>query len=174
MAVTKLPRMHQGMLRPHPPVSWPNDTAIGRRRPRHGLLKQAIRNRQQVRIANLSAGSNRSILKPTHNSSLRSQAPRFSDQSRHRFRQSTHHSTHQSKGSESFENSARENKKPPLRATQLPDPPKVSSNSLTEKKHAKFQMDKHIGISSLPSSRSKLTLAQPDQTPSTGPPTNAP
>lgn len=46
MAVTKLPRTRKGTPSQGPPLSWPNDTTIGPRRPRLGLLRHATHNRQ--------------------------------------------------------------------------------------------------------------------------------
>ncbi|KAL9072611.1 MAG: hypothetical protein Q9161_003469 [Pseudevernia consocians] len=156
MAVTKLPRTRKGMLSQGPPLSWPNDTVIGPRRSRLGLLRQATLNRQQHRISNLSARSSDNGPKLTRHPSLRSKAPQVSGYSRYKAHKRNHSSTQQSKAPKVSGKPPKQNgklgaTKPPPHATQLPQASQVSSNSLIEKKEdAKSQKDNHIGNLSPP------------------------
>ena len=151
MAVTKLPRTHDGTLLQSPPLSWPNNTAVGPRRPCLGLFRQATRNRQQHRMSNLSASSRHNQPKPTLHSPLPSQAPRASGYSRHKAFKRTDHSTQQSKAPKIWSKPPKQNEKlgvqdPSPHATQLSKTSEVPSNSLTTKKaDAKSQKDKHMG-----------------------------
>ena len=93
MAVTKRPHGRKGTLSRRPPLSWPNDTAIGRRRHHLGLLRQATYNSQQRRMSELSACSKNNVLKPIHQPALQSQAPRVSGYSKYKVHKRTHHPT---------------------------------------------------------------------------------
>lgn len=174
MAVTKIPRTRTAMMSQRPPLSWPNDLAIGPRRPRLGLLRKATQNRQQHRISNLSASSRRNAPKPTHHPLLHSQLPSASGYSRYKAHKLTHHSTQQSKVPRASGKPPKQieklgAQKPPPHATQRFEASQVSSNSLTNKKEgAKSQKDDHTGKSSLPysltskrhSSHSRLVAAK--------------
>lgn len=158
MTVTKLPRTrNKGMLSQcPPPLSWPNDTAIGPRRPRLELLRQATRNRQQHRMSDLSASARRNIPNPAvQHPPLHSQAPRASGFSRHKAHKRTHHSTQRSNASNLSRKPSEQNEKlvvqnPSPDATRRPKASKVSSNSLTGKKgDAKSLKDDHMGKPSL-------------------------
>ncbi|CAF9911262.1 hypothetical protein IMSHALPRED_009980 [Imshaugia aleurites] len=141
MAVTKLPRTRKGILSRGPPLSWPNDTTLGPRRPRLGLLRQATHNSQQHRISNLSASPRHNVPRPTHPSSLRSQPPRASGSSRYKAHKRTHGSKQHSKTPTVSGNPPKQNENPviqnpPPHPTQLPEVPHLSSTSLTANKQA--------------------------------------
>lgn len=128
MVVTKLPRTPTGMISQGPPLSWPNDTAIGPHRPRLGLLKKATQNRQQHRISNLSASSRRNFSKPTHHAPLHSQVLSASRYSRYKAHKRTDHSTQQSKAA------PRVSGKPPKRIEKL----RVQKPPPTQRSHLKL------------------------------------
>ena len=145
MAVTK-PRTRKGTISQHPPLSWPNDIAIGRRRPHLGLLRQATYNSQQHRMSNLSASSKRNISKSTQRASPHSQAPRASKFFRYKAHKRTHRSTQESQGPRVSGKPPTKTKKPGPHATQPWKKSKVPSNSPTgAKKDANSQNDSPIG-----------------------------
>lgn len=156
MAVTKLPRTRKGTISQAPPLSWPNDTAIGRRRPSLGLLRQATHNRQQRHLSTLPASLKQIVPRPAQHSAVRSQASRASSHPRYKVHKRTHHSTQQSTAPRFSGKPPKQNKGPAPHSTQLR---KHSSNSLIdEKEDAKSQKDSHISTSSLPSPLTPKTL----------------
>ncbi|KAF6219608.1 hypothetical protein HO133_004077 [Letharia lupina] len=156
MAVTKLLRTRKGILSHGPPLSWPNDTTIGPRRPRLGLLRQATHNHRQHRISDLSASSRHKAPKLIHHPHLRSRAPQASSYSRYKAHKRTHHSTQQSKAPKVSGKPPKQIEKlvvqkPPPHATQLPKASQVSSSSLiNKKKDAMSQKNNHTGKPSHP------------------------
>ena len=161
MAVTKLPRRRKGTLPQRPPLSWPNDTVIGRRRPHLGLLRQATHNSQQRRLSELSASSKRNVSKPIRLPALHSQAPQASDYSRYKAHQQAHLSTQQPNTPRTLGKPPKQNKKPAPQATQLRKKSRLSSSLLTdEKEDAKSRQHSHIGnhLSLPPSHRSRLEM----------------
>ncbi len=143
MAVTKLPHTRKGMPLQKPPLSWPNDTAIGRRHPRLGLLKQATRTRQRQRMSSLSSSQKHHVSMPTRHASLRFPVPHASSHPRYKAHRRSHHSTQQFKGSRS--KLAKDNEKPSNPA-HLPNNSQVSNTSLTKiKKNAKSHKNNHKG-----------------------------
>lgn len=177
MAVTKLPRTRKGMLSQAPPLSWPNDTTIGPRRPHLGLLRRATHNRQQHRISNLTASSRYNMPKPTHHSPSRSRAPRASGQSRYKAHKRTHHSAQQSKAPRVSGKSPKQTEKlatpkPLPHARKQPKASQVPSSSLMDKKadttsQKDNQKGKLIPPSPFPTSKQppKLTRPAPRQQP---------
>ena len=159
MAVTKLPRTRKGTLSQGPPLSWPNDTAIGRRRPNLGLLRQATHNRQQRRLSNSPASSKENISKPIQHPAVRSQARRASGYSRYKAHKRTHRLTQQPTVPRVFGKPPKQNKGPAPHPTQLRKRSKLSSSLLIDgKDDAKSQKDGHIGKSSLSLSLTLYTL----------------
>ena len=146
MVVTKLPRNRKGTLSQGPPLSWPNDIAIGRHRPHLGLLRQATQNHQQHRMSNLSASSKHNIAEPTQDTSLYSQAPRAPSFSRYKAHKRTHHSTQEQQEPRVSGKTPKQDKKPGPQASQPRKRSTVPGNSRSEaKKDAKSQKDSHIG-----------------------------
>ena len=155
MAVTKLPRIGKGK---GPPLSWPNDTAIGRRRLDHGLLREATHNRQQHRMSTLSISSKHNESNPTQYPSLPFKAPRASSYSGYKTYNHTHHSIQQSKAPRVSCKAPKKNKRPAPHPTQLQEKSNLSSNSLIdEKEDAESQKNSHTSKSSLPCSLTSKT-----------------
>ena len=164
MAVTK-PRTRKGTISQRPPLSWPNDIAIGRRRPHLGLLRQATYNSHQHRMSNLSASSKRNISKSTQHATLHSQAPRASSFSSYQAHKRTHRSTQKSQGPRVSGKPPKRNKKPGPHATQPWKKSKVPSNSSTDaEKAAKSQKASPIGEPSSPILPSHIKKKKKPQT----------
>lgn len=159
MAVTKLPRTRKGTISQGPPLSWPNDTAIGRRRPNLGLLRQATHNRQQRRLSTLPATSKQNVPRPVQHSAVRSQASKASGYPRYKTHKRIHHPAQQPTASRFSGKAPKQNKGLAPHSTQLRKHSKLSRNSLIdEKEDAKSQKDSHISTSSPPSPLTSNTL----------------
>ena len=136
MAVTKLSSTRNGMARRTPQLSWPNDTALGRRRrPRLDLLRQATHNRRQHRLSSVASGSQHNVSKPTtQHSSGSSEAIRDLGYSGFKAHVKAHRLTQQSATQRDSGQTSRPIKKPPPHPTKLSKSSPISNSSLTRKK----------------------------------------
>lgn len=173
MAVTKHPQTRRGVQDPQ--LSWPNNTAMGSRRPSLKLLKKATHNRHKNRISNLSASSGNNVPKPTDHLPLHSQASRASGYSRHKVHKRAHRLEQQIKAPKVSGIPPTQNEKSVAQhsishATQLPKASQGSSNSLTDNKAAaNSHEDNHIGNPSPPSSlTSNIPQTDPRPVPAKG------
>ena len=162
MAVTKHPQTRRGIQDPQ--LSWPNNTAVGPRRPSLKLLRKATYNRHKNRISKVSASSGHNVPEPKDNLPLHSQASRASGYSKHKAHKGAYRSKQQTKKPKASGLPAKQNEKSGAQqsishATQLPNASQGSSNSLTDKKAATNpHEDKHIGY---PPPLSSLTSKTP-------------
>ena len=170
MAVIKLPRARKGVLSQAPPLSWPNDTAIGRRRPRLGLLRQATHNSRQHRVSSLSASSKHKVPMLAYDERLRSPAPRASGRSKYNAHTRTQGSSKQFTMPDVSGKRPKKNAKliipEPSPPTQPSKASQTPTNSLTyKKKGAKSQKHNHKAKPSYPPSPTSQTPL-PSPTPS--------
>ena len=150
MAVTKRPYPRKWPLSRRPPLSWPNDTAIGRRRPHLGLLRQATLNSRQRRMSELSASLRNDVPKPIQQPALQPQASRYSGYSKHKAHKRTLHSTQHPNTPKYL---GKHNKRLASHGPQHWKKSKLSINSPTaENEDAKSQKNIHISKSFLTSS----------------------
>ena len=162
MAVIKRPYPRKGTLSRRPPLSWPNDTVIGRRRSHLGLLRQATLNSQQRRMSELSASSKNDVSKPIQQPALQPQAPRFSGNSKYKAHKRTLHSTPHPNTPKYL---GKLKKRLASHGPQHRKKSKLSTNSPTaENEDAKSQKNIHISksfLTTLLSHRRHLKLTPP-------------